>query len=161
MRTYVPLLLRPWVMDCAHKDAVHLGEKVTLGLLQRFYWWIVMAESVRWWVRRCYTCQARKSTMQTVRWPLVSLPLPSRPGQMFSFDLLGPFPITAKGNEYVFLVVDLLSRHAEAYAITKREKTRKVVPPNWSMIIYRGGNARTLFCRIVAQNLCRTCAEGS
>ena len=37
VRTYVPLLLRPWVMDCAHKEAVHLGEKVTLGVLQRFY----------------------------------------------------------------------------------------------------------------------------
>ena len=34
VRTYVPLLLRSWVMYCAHKEAVHLGEKVTLGLLQ-------------------------------------------------------------------------------------------------------------------------------
>ena len=25
VRTYVPLLLRPWVMDCAHKESVHLG----------------------------------------------------------------------------------------------------------------------------------------
>ena len=24
---YVPLLLRPWVMDCAHKEAVHFGRK--------------------------------------------------------------------------------------------------------------------------------------
>lgn len=127
VRTYVPLLLRPWVMDCAHKEAVHLGEKVTLGLLQRYYWWVGMAESVKWWIRRCYTCQARKSTRNTVRWPLISLPLPSRPGQIISFDLLGPLPVTVKGNEYVFLVVDLFSRHAEAYAITKGEKTRKVV----------------------------------
>ena len=36
MRTYVPLLLRPWVMDCAHKESVHLGEKGTLTLLQRY-----------------------------------------------------------------------------------------------------------------------------
>ena len=42
-RTHVPLLLRQWVLDCAHKEAVHLGERVTLGLLQRFYWWIGMA----------------------------------------------------------------------------------------------------------------------
>ena len=28
----------------------------------------------------------------------------SRPGQMVSFDLLGPLPTTAKGNKYVFLV---------------------------------------------------------
>ena len=136
VRTYVPLLLRPWVMDCAHEEAVHLREKVTLGLLHRFYWWIGMAESVKWWVRRCDTCQARKSTRQTVRWPLISLPLPSRPGQMVSFDLLGPLPVTAKGNEYVFLVVDLFSRHAEAYAITKREKNTegcaaRLVPCTW------------------------------
>ena len=41
---------------------------------------------------------------------------------MVSFDLLGPLPTTARGNEYVFLVVDLFSRHAEAYAITKGDK---------------------------------------
>ena len=32
VRTYVPLLLRPWVMDCAHKEAVRLGDKVKRGL---------------------------------------------------------------------------------------------------------------------------------
>ena len=61
VRTYVPLLLRPWVMDCAHKEAVHLGEKVTLGLLQIFYWWIGMVESVKWWIRRCYTARPAKA----------------------------------------------------------------------------------------------------
>ena len=59
--TYVPLLLRPRVMDCARKESVHLGEKVTLILLQRYYWWIGMADSARWWIRRCFTCQSRKS----------------------------------------------------------------------------------------------------
>ena len=80
-------------MDCAHKESVHLGEKVTLNLLQRYYWRIGMADGVRWWIRRCYTCQARKSARSTIRWPLVSLPLPSRPGQMVSFDLLGPVTV--------------------------------------------------------------------
>ena len=82
-----------------------------------------MAESVKWWIRRCYTCQARKTSRNTVRWPLVSLPLPSGPGQMVAFDLLGPLPKTERGNEYVFLVVDLFSRHAEGYAIPASEKT--------------------------------------
>ena len=48
VRTYVPLLLRLWVMNCAHKESVHLGEKVTLNLLQRCYGWIGMADGVRW-----------------------------------------------------------------------------------------------------------------
>ena len=91
MRKYVPLL-RPWVMDCAHKGSVHLGDKVTLNLLRQYYW-IGMANSVRWWIRRCYTRQARKSARSTIRCPLVSLQLPSRPGQMVSFDLLGPVTV--------------------------------------------------------------------
>ena len=83
-----------------------------------------MADSVRW-IRRCYTCQARKSARSTIRWPLVFLPLPSRPGQMVSFDLLGPLPETKNGNVYVFLILDLFSRHAEGYAMTKDEKTAR------------------------------------
>ena len=84
-----------------------------------------MAESVKWWMRRCYICQARKNARHTVRWPLVSLPLPNGPGQMIAFDLLGDLPKTDRGNRYILLVVDLFSRHAEAYAITSAEKTAK------------------------------------
>ena len=82
VRVYVPLILRPWVMDRTHKEAVHLGEKVTLAMLERYYYWVGMASSAKWWIRRCYACQARKKTRDTVRWPLVSSPLPSGPGQM-------------------------------------------------------------------------------
>ena len=66
-----------------------------------------MADSATWWIRRCYTCQASKSARSTIRWPLVSLP--SRPGQMVSFDLLGPLPETNNVSVYVFLIVDLFS----------------------------------------------------
>lgn len=38
VKTYVPLLTRPWEMDCCHKEAVHLGQKVTLQVLSRLYW---------------------------------------------------------------------------------------------------------------------------
>ena len=67
MRVYVPLMLRPWVMDRTHKEAVHLGEKVTLAMLERYYYRVGMASSVKWGIRRCYACQARKKTRDTVR----------------------------------------------------------------------------------------------
>lgn len=41
--TYVPLLLRPFVMDCTRTEPVHLGENVTLSSLQIFYRWIGVA----------------------------------------------------------------------------------------------------------------------
>ena len=43
VRVYVPLMLRPWVIDRTHKEAVHLGEKVTLAMLERYYYWVGMA----------------------------------------------------------------------------------------------------------------------
>lgn len=134
----MPILLRPWVMDSSHKEAVHLGEKVTLDVLERVYWWVGMASSVRWWIRQCYSCQFRKVPRYVKCWPLVSLPLPSRPGQMVSFDYLGPLPKTSNGNEYVFLVVDLFSRHAEAYALKKTEKNTK----GFASIMVNAYNAR-------------------
>ena len=53
----------------------------------------------------------------------ISLPLPSGPGQMVAFDFLGPLPRTNQENEHVLLVVDLLSIHAEGYALSADEKT--------------------------------------
>ena len=101
VRTHVPMLVRPWVMDCCNKEAVHLGEKVTLQILARMYWWVGMSESVQWWCKRCYSCQFRKVPKHLKTWPLVSLPLPGRPGQMVAFDYLGPLPKTNNGKESV------------------------------------------------------------
>ena len=53
VRSYMPLLLRPWVMDCTHKESVHLGKNVTLAMLQRYYWCIGIADGVTWWIKRC------------------------------------------------------------------------------------------------------------
>ena len=47
VRVYVPLMLRPWVMDRMHKEAVHLGEKVALAMLERYYHWVGMALIVK------------------------------------------------------------------------------------------------------------------
>ena len=59
--------VRPW----------HVAERITAreeepsgvsqadrlkGRPSEFIRWIGMGESVKWWIRRCYTCQARKST---------------------------------------------------------------------------------------------------
>ena len=46
VRVYVSLILRQWVMDRTHKEAVHLGEKVTLAMPERYYYWVGMASSV-------------------------------------------------------------------------------------------------------------------
>ena len=40
-RIYVPLLMRPWIMQACHSTAsCHLGTTRTLRMLESFSWWI-------------------------------------------------------------------------------------------------------------------------
>ena len=59
-RIYVPLLMRPWMLQACHANAsCHLGVARTFSMIERFYWWIDMKICTRWWLRRCLLCQAR------------------------------------------------------------------------------------------------------
>ena len=122
IRIYVPLLARPWIMQACHADAsCHLGVTRTLKMLERFYWWVGMEACTKGWVRRCLKCQARKTSRQTVRWPILPIPLPNSPD--IAVDYFGPLPITARGNSYILLFTDRFSRRADMFAVTTAEFT--------------------------------------
>ena len=121
---YVPMLMRPWVLRGCHADSVcHFGVARSLQMLQRFYWWVGLDQSIRWWVRRCLFCQARKTSRQTIRWPTTLMPLPSGPGHIVSVDYFGPLPITRNGNKHILLYTNRFNRHIAAYAVTQNERT--------------------------------------
>ena len=82
-----------------------------------------MEVCTRWWVRRCLKCQARKTSRQTVRWPVLPIPLPNSPGVAVSVDYFGPLPITARGNSYILLFTDRFRRRADMFAVTTAEFT--------------------------------------
>ena len=114
VRIYVPLLARPWIMHACHADAsCHLGVTRTLKMLERFCWWVGMKVCTKWWVRRCLKCQARKTSRQTVRWPVLPIPPLNSPGVAVCVDYFGPLPITARGNSYILLFTDRFSRRAD------------------------------------------------
>ena len=125
-RVYVPRDMRPWVLRACHVSAsCHLGVHRTLRMVERFYWWVGVDSSVRWWVRSCLVCQARKTSRQTVRWPVLTMPLPNAPGIVVGVDFFGPLPLTARGYSYILLFTDRFSRRADMFAVTAAEFTAK------------------------------------
>ena len=54
-------------------------------------------------------CQARKTSRHTVRWPIISLPLPNGLGEVISVDCFGPLPMTVRGNQHILLFTDCFS----------------------------------------------------
>eukprot|EP00752_Nemacystus_decipiens_P004782 g4353.t1 len=124
IRVYVPMAMRHWALDtCQAVASYHLGTSRTLRMLERFFWWIGMDACVRFWLRRCLVCQARKTSRQTVRWPVLSLPLPNSPGVLVSYDYFGPLPLTPRGNRYILLFTDRFSRRADMFPVTQAQFT--------------------------------------
>ena len=124
MRIYIPLLMRPWIVQACHANAsCHLGVARTLSMLERFYWWIGMSVYTRWWLRCCLQDQARKSSERTMRWRIPSLPLPSGSGVAVSVEYLGPLSVTPRGNSYILIFTDRFSRRADMYDVSAAEFT--------------------------------------
>ena len=119
IRIYVPLFMRPWIMQACHSTAsCHLVTMRSLRMLERFYWWISMNVFTRSWFRHCLKSQARKTPQMTVRWPIIFMPLPEGPGIAINVDYFGPLPVTPRGNTYISLITDRFSRRADVFTVT-------------------------------------------
>ena len=77
----------------------------------------------QWWLHHYLKCQARKTSRLTVRWPIISMPLPKGPGIAVSVDHFAPLPVTPRGNTYILLFTDRFSRRADMYAVAAVEST--------------------------------------
>ena len=120
----IPLLIRLWIMQACHSRAsCQLGTTRTLRMLERFCWWFMMNVCTRWWLRQCLRCQARKTPWLTIRWPIISMPLPEDPGVAVSVDYFGPLPVTPRDNTYILLFTDRFSRRADMSPVTAAEFT--------------------------------------
>ena len=121
---YVPLPMPPLIMQACHaKASCYRSVARTLSMLEHFYWWIGMCICTRWWIRRCLQCQAQKSSRQRVRWPILSLHVPSGHGVAVSVDYFGLLSALPWGNSYIILFTDRLSRRADMYAVSAAEST--------------------------------------
>ena len=102
LQLVVPTALRRQLLTSLHNDigADHLGiTRTTEKARQRFYW-PGMAFDIAVWIRACTVCQQRKSPTPHGKAPLQQQ-LSSFPGQRVALDIMGPLPITERGNRYV------------------------------------------------------------
>ena len=119
IRIYIPLLMRPWVMQACHSaDSCHLGTARILHMLDFFYWWIGTIIFTRWWLHNCLKCQEWKTWRQTGRWPTIMLPLPEGPGIAVSVDYFGPLPVLPPCKTFILLFTNRFSTRADMFAVT-------------------------------------------
>ena len=151
VRTYVPLLMRPCIMQaCDSTASCHLDTTRTFRVLERFYWWIGKSVYTRWWLRHCLNCQARKIRRLTVRWPIISMPLLQGPGIAISVDYFRPLPVTPRGNTYILLITDRFGRRADMFAVTAAPL--RAQSTFWSINTFPYGGAHAPYSRTTASS---------
>ncbi len=93
----------------------HLGYKKTLEkIFQKFYWFGVR-EDVRIYIASCEICGANSLPNHHPRAPLGDMRV-GAPLDRLSTDMLGPLPLTPRGNRYIMVVTDHFSKWVELAA---------------------------------------------
>ena len=107
----VPISERVHVIREAHTSLVsgHFGVGKTLAHLQRLVYWPRMKDIVTKYVKGCVMCSTCKPTNRKLG--LYSpLPVPSHPWESISMDFVGGLPMSRRGHDYLYVVMDRFSK---------------------------------------------------
>lgn len=118
----VPEIYRADILKSLH-DAVtagHLGVNKTLSRIRERFYWPGVGSSVKDWCRKCEQCSARKSPSKSYKAPMKIYNV-GAPMERVALDIMGPLPVTERGNKYILVVGDYFTKWTEAYAIPDQE----------------------------------------
>ena len=112
----VPTDLRPEILKQLHDNAGHMGVRRTMEKVRQRFYWPGYEADVEHWVRDCELCQKRNQPQPLPRAPLGTIRA-SYPFEKISWDIMGPLPVTNKGNKYILVVTDVFSKWVEAFPL--------------------------------------------
>src|SRR6266540_3341407 len=101
-----------------HNDPIagHLGYNKVLQKLSERYYWPGMTKDVNQYIAACYQCQMKKPMQKINELHPILL---SRLFDRWRVDVVGLLLITPKGNRYIIVAVEYLSKWQEAKAVTE------------------------------------------
>ena len=114
LRLCIPRTMRKRIMSTQHDSSTanHPSEMHMYDTLREIVWWPAMLSEISNYVKNCPECL--KSKKNKVKIPVQPVTLPTRPWEEVAFDFQGPFPLTDKGNRYIMVAMDTLTRYAES-----------------------------------------------
>lgn len=111
-KLWVPSSLTHVLIKEAHEpeEKSHGGINKTLNFLKNKYYWPNMVVQVKNYVNQCILCKECKSTNRRLMPEIGNEVVTDGPFQKIYIDFLGKYPRSKKGNAYIFLVVDHLTK---------------------------------------------------
>lgn len=90
--------------------AGHMGIHKTRKLVARYYWWPGMGSQIESYVNTCHSCQKNKARTTQPAGLLQPLELPLKPWEHVTMDFITQLPLTLRGHDAIFVVVDKLTK---------------------------------------------------
>ncbi|CAH8664376.1 unnamed protein product [Schistosoma haematobium] len=114
---WVAVIPKDWRRKVIHEchQVAHTGIARTTDLLRQSAYWPSMRDDVAEYVLTCQQCQLMKSDRYRQP-PLQSIPV-TAVGDLWSVDVMGPFPQTASGNQYLLVMTEHATRWVDAVPI--------------------------------------------
>lgn len=125
------------VLYMFHHDptAAHASAEKMMDKIKARYYWPQMFEDIRAYVQSCDDCQRRGKSKRTE--PLHPIPV-GEPFYQIGIDYVGPLPRTEKGNRYIIVAMDYLTKWPEAKAV-KEATANETIQFIYEEIITRHG----------------------
>ena len=105
------------ILYLAHNDptAAHFSVDIMFNKIRNQYFWPQMYEQIREYVKTCEECQRRGSpNNKTTLHPIKVF----TPFYQIGIDYVGPLPETERGNKYIIVAMDYLTKWPEAKALS-------------------------------------------
>ena len=98
-----------------HPTSGHLSIEATYNRVKDKYYWNQMFDDIKEYVQSCDSCQRFGRPKRTE--PLHTIPV-GQPFEQIGIDIVGPLPVTLRGNRYIVVAMDYLTKWPEAKPLT-------------------------------------------
>ena len=100
------------IISDAHSGILggHYSVEKTLQKIRQKYNWPNITIDVKEFIDKCEKCQYNKPSAQKP-YLYASPDIPRMPNEKISIDIMGPFEVTNKGNRYILVTQDYLTRY--------------------------------------------------
>ena len=161
LQIVIPSNLRWFLLNSVHDKIMHRGIDGCFNTLTTKYFWATMYADVTQYVRSCEVCCKYTKPRKADRAPLQSVPTAQKAFCTYVIDIIGKLPKTAKGYEYILLVVDSFTKACELIPL-KSIDAHTIAIAIFENIICRYGTPNSIlsdkgsqFISAVMEHLCR------
>ena len=106
----------------------HFGVEKNLSHVQRFCFWPHMKNIVTRYVKGCVMCFVSKPSNRKLGLH-TPLPILSRPWESVSMDFVGGLPLSRKGHDYLYVIVDCFRKMCILMPCKKHITAKKTASP--------------------------------